>query len=155
MTRKPNKRRQGSSTGKPNVCLSVSDKNVLVEVFNALGGVVSEMGTEFFDQYHSRGGFTMMSEFEKLLKKVSPESFAEDEKGSTYFRVNYSENNVGIEIDLVPQGNVEAWFKDSYRHHTAKEPTVEELSSFQKGIPVIVTVGNVVREWTCEYFGNR
>ena len=51
------------------------DKNMLVDVYNALCGVVSEMGPEFFDQYHVRGGETMMNEFEDLVRKVSPESF--------------------------------------------------------------------------------
>ena len=51
-------------------------KNTLVEIFNALVGVVSEMGAEFFDQFYADGnGEKMMNDFEDLLMKVTPESF--------------------------------------------------------------------------------
>jgi len=56
-------------------------KNVLVSVYNALCGIESEMGAEFFNQYYTPGdGEKMMQEFEAVLKQVSPESFANHTK---------------------------------------------------------------------------
>lgn len=50
--------------------------NTLVEVYNALGGVVSEMGCEFFDQFYTQGnGEKMMNDFVRTLLELTPESF--------------------------------------------------------------------------------
>lgn len=56
--------------------LTVADKNVLVDVLNALIGIESEMGSEFFDHYYSNGdGEKMMDDFQRVLYKITPASF--------------------------------------------------------------------------------
>ncbi len=75
----------------------------------------------------------------------------EKEVDTRQFSCTYTENNVCIECDLVSAGDVSNWFKDSFRHHTGKEPTESEVGSFQLGIPVIVTLGNLCCEWCGRY----
>ena len=89
--------KNGSAPKRPNArqgsVLTVSQKNVLVELFNALCGVVSERGTEFFNRYHPAGGEKMMLDFEKLLEQVTPESFKEVDANGLTSSPSYEEES--------------------------------------------------------------
>ena len=56
--------------------LTPKERKQLAELYDALVGVASERGTVFFRSYHKRGGAAMLTELEKILKRVAPAEFA-------------------------------------------------------------------------------
>ena len=56
--------------------LTRSERKKLADLYDALVGVVSEYGTDLFRYFHKRGGSAMLTELEKILKRVAPAEFA-------------------------------------------------------------------------------
>ena len=56
--------------------LSATERRRLADLLDALIGVASERGTEFFRSYHKRGGSAMLSELEAILRKHAPAELA-------------------------------------------------------------------------------
>ena len=52
--------------------LTAAEKRNLADLLDALIGIASENGTDFFDSYHKRGGATMLTELETILQKHAP-----------------------------------------------------------------------------------
>ena len=59
-----------------NAILTETERRNLADLFDALIGVASENGTDFFDSYHKRGGATMLTELETFLQKHAPTELA-------------------------------------------------------------------------------
>ena len=53
--------------------LTKTERQQLADAFDAIMGVASELGPEFFDQYHKRGGDGLFGELEKIFIKLAPE----------------------------------------------------------------------------------
>ena len=53
--------------------LSAAEKSQLADAFDAILGVASEHGPEFFDSYHKRGGDGLFGELEKIFVKLAPD----------------------------------------------------------------------------------
>lgn len=53
--------------------LSSAEKVQLADAFDALLGVASEYGPEFFNSYHKRGGDGIFGELEKIFIKLAPD----------------------------------------------------------------------------------
>lgn len=53
--------------------LSSAEKAQLADAFDALLGVASEYGPEFFNSYHKRGGDGIFGELEKIFIKLAPD----------------------------------------------------------------------------------
>ena len=59
---------------KPNgINLTATERQHLADAFDAIMGVASEYGTEFFDSDHQRGGDGLFGEFERICIKLAPE----------------------------------------------------------------------------------
>lgn len=56
--------------------LTETERRNLADLFDALIGVASENGTDFFDSYHKRSGATMLTELETFLQKHAPAELA-------------------------------------------------------------------------------
>ena len=56
--------------------LTPKERKQLAELYDALVGVASERGTDFFRSYHKRGGAAMLSELETILQRVAPAELA-------------------------------------------------------------------------------
>ena len=67
------RRRAKNSAGS---ALSATERRRLADLLDALIGVASERGTEFFRSYHKRGGSAMLSELEAILRKHAPAELA-------------------------------------------------------------------------------
>ena len=52
--------------------LTKKERQQLAEAFDALIGVASESGEDFFDGYHKRSGKKMLDELETIFKKLAP-----------------------------------------------------------------------------------
>ena len=52
--------------------LTAAEKRNLADLLDALIGIASENGTDFFDSYHERGGSAMLTELETILQKHAP-----------------------------------------------------------------------------------
>lgn len=50
-----------------NMNISVSDINKLITIYEAVCGLVSETGSEEFDQFYPGGGAKMMNDFTDVL----------------------------------------------------------------------------------------
>ena len=59
-----------------NAILTETERRNLADLFDALIGVASENGTDFFDSYHKRSGATMLTELETFLQKHAPTELA-------------------------------------------------------------------------------
>ena len=53
--------------------LTAAERSQLADAFDAILGVASEYGPEFFNSYHKRGGDGLFGELEKILIKLAPE----------------------------------------------------------------------------------
>ena len=53
--------------------LTETERQQLADVFEALMGVASEYGPEFFDSYHKRKGDGLFGELEKNFIKLAPD----------------------------------------------------------------------------------
>ena len=53
--------------------LSKTERQQLADAFDAIMGVASENGPEFFDSYHKRGGDGLFGELQKIFIKLAPE----------------------------------------------------------------------------------
>ncbi len=62
------KKRKASRTA-----LTAVERQQLADAFDAIMGVASEHGPEFFDSYHKRGGDGLFGELEKIFIKIAPE----------------------------------------------------------------------------------
>lgn len=66
------------------------NKDILKGIYDALGGIASEMGAEAFDAFYQGGGEKMFSDFERVLSEecgiqfVNPEYKAVPMKGGKY-----------------------------------------------------------------------
>ena len=58
---------------KTNATLTATERQQLADAFDAILGVASEHGAEFFDSYHKRGGDGLFGELEKILVKLAPD----------------------------------------------------------------------------------
>ena len=56
--------------------LTPAERKQLVELYDALCGVVSENGEDFFDCYHRRSGAAMFAELGAILQRVAPAEYA-------------------------------------------------------------------------------
>ncbi len=61
---------------KKNATLTPTERQHLADLYDALLGVCSEDGTDFFDGYHKRGGKGLMDELEAICRKLAPAEFA-------------------------------------------------------------------------------
>ena len=52
--------------------LTVAEKRNLADLLDALIGIATENGTDFFDSYHQRGGSATLTELETILQKDAP-----------------------------------------------------------------------------------
>ena len=52
--------------------LTAAEKRNLADLLDALIGIASESGPDFFDSYHKRGGSAMLTELETILQKHAP-----------------------------------------------------------------------------------
>ena len=55
-----------------NTNLTATERRNLADLLDALIGIASESGMDFFDSYHKRGGSAMLSELETFLQKHAP-----------------------------------------------------------------------------------
>ena len=53
--------------------LTDTERQQLADAFDAIMGVASEYGPEFFDSYHKRKGDGLFGELEKIFIKLAPE----------------------------------------------------------------------------------
>ena len=53
--------------------LTKTERQQLADAFDAIMGVASEYGPEFFDSYHKRGCDGLFGELEKIFIKLAPE----------------------------------------------------------------------------------
>ncbi len=53
--------------------LTAAERSQLADAFDAILGVASEYGPEFFNSYHKRGGDGLFGELEKIFIKLAPE----------------------------------------------------------------------------------
>ena len=53
--------------------LTAAERSQLADAFDAIMGVASEYGPEFFDSYHKRKGDGLFGELEKIFIKLAPE----------------------------------------------------------------------------------
>lgn len=53
--------------------LTAAERTQLADAFDAILGVASEYGPEFFNSYHKRGGDGLFGELEKIFIKLAPE----------------------------------------------------------------------------------
>ena len=53
--------------------LTAAERSQLADAFDAILGVASEHGPEFFNSYHKRGGDGLFGELEKIFIKLAPE----------------------------------------------------------------------------------
>ena len=53
--------------------LTATERRNLADLLDALIGIASESGTDFFDSYHKRGGDGLFGELEKIFIKLAPE----------------------------------------------------------------------------------
>ena len=53
--------------------LTETERQQLADAFDAILGVASEYGPEFFDDYHKRRGDGLFGELEKIFVKLAPE----------------------------------------------------------------------------------
>ena len=60
---------------KKNATLTPTERQHLADLYDALLGVRSEDGTDFFDGYHKRGGNAMMNELAAICQKYAPTEF--------------------------------------------------------------------------------
>lgn len=66
------------------------NKDILKGIYDALGGIASEMGAEAFDAFYNGGGERMFSDFERVLSEecgiqfVNPEYKAVPMKGGKF-----------------------------------------------------------------------
>ena len=58
---------------KTNATLTATERQHLADAFDAILGVASEHGPEFFDSYHKRGGDGLFGELEKICVKLAPD----------------------------------------------------------------------------------
>ena len=58
---------------KTNATLTATERQQLADAFDAILGVASERGPEFFDSYHKRGGDGLFGELEKIFVKLAPD----------------------------------------------------------------------------------
>ena len=58
---------------KPKESLTEKERSQLADAFDAILGVASEYGPEFFNSYHKRGGDGLFGELEKIFIKLAPE----------------------------------------------------------------------------------
>ena len=58
---------------KPKESLTDKERSQLADAFDAILGVASEYGPEFFNSYHKRGGDGLFGELEKIFIKLAPE----------------------------------------------------------------------------------
>jgi len=56
--------------------LTPAERKQLVELYDALCGVASENGEDFFDCYHRRSGAAMFAELGAILQRVAPAEYA-------------------------------------------------------------------------------
>ncbi len=61
---------------KNNKALTATERRKLVDLYDALCGVVCECGYDYFDGFHKRGGAKMMNELEAILQRLAPAEFA-------------------------------------------------------------------------------
>ena len=57
--------------------LTKKERQQMVDLFDALLGVMSECGSDFFDSYHKRKGKGMFTELETFLCKYAPQEVKE------------------------------------------------------------------------------
>ena len=53
--------------------LAPKERQQLADAFDAILGIASEHGPEFFDSYHKRGGDGLFGELEKIFVKLAPD----------------------------------------------------------------------------------
>ena len=58
---------------KTNATLTATERQQLADAFDALLGVASEYGPEFFNSYHRRGGDGIFGELETIFVKLAPD----------------------------------------------------------------------------------
>ena len=58
---------------KPKEALTAKERSQLADAFDAILGVASEYGPEFYNSYHKRGGDGLFGELEKIFIKLAPE----------------------------------------------------------------------------------
>ena len=68
-----NGKRKAKRDAQKSDVLSAAEKSQLADAFDAILGVASEHGPEFFDSYHKRGGDGLFGELEKILVKLAPD----------------------------------------------------------------------------------
>lgn len=59
--------------------MTKANAKILKGIYEALGGIVSERGTEAFDHFYRGGGEKMFSDFEKVLSEECGIKFVEPE----------------------------------------------------------------------------
>ena len=58
------------------LALAKKERRQLADLYDALVGIVSEWGSDCFDQFHKRGGTAMLNELETILQRVAPSELA-------------------------------------------------------------------------------
>ena len=66
-------KRKAKGDAQKSYVLSAAEKTQLADAFDALLGVASEYGPEFFNSYHKRGGDGIFGELEKIFIKLAPD----------------------------------------------------------------------------------
>lgn len=54
----------------------------------------------------------------------------------------YEENGYLVESDFVDETDLKEYFKDSYKHHLGKLPSMSQIRDYLSGIAVLVLDGN-------------
>ena len=67
------KAKRKAKKDKPKESLTEKERSQLADAFDAILGVASEYGPEFFNSYHKRGGDGLFGELEKIFIKLAPE----------------------------------------------------------------------------------
>ena len=67
------KAKRKAKKDKPKESLTEKERSQLADAFDAILGVASEYGPEFFNSYHKRGGDGLFGELEKIFIMLAPE----------------------------------------------------------------------------------
>ena len=73
MVRREQQERKTKMPKANGINLTATERQHLADAFDAIMGVASEFGPEFFDAYHKRGGDGLFGELEKICIKLAPE----------------------------------------------------------------------------------
>ncbi|MBR4279275.1 MAG: hypothetical protein IKT34_03760 [Clostridia bacterium] len=103
--------------------LTATERQHLADAFDAIMGVASEFGPEFFDAYHKRGGDGLFGELEKICIKTKRNNCL-----NNYVINDRAENNGKKSESKILEYLAENSFTDNYSGKTDNDCTLTLLN---------------------------